>query len=391
MKNVLFVLGGYRLENEPNGNCIRKIVKYWLSNYSCCVDIICIETQNNLSDEKKGIYSVIRKRYSKFEIIENLFKIINMPLTNSNTLMSLKNTINERLVKKDYDCVISVINPAETAQALYEIKKKFPHLHTILYEIDPTSNRYKYPKNIFEKFWKLVSTRWELKIYKSFDKIIHMKTHKNHFSGFKYQIYKDKVIYLDIPGIEYREEKDIYKKNKKCLKCLYAGAFYPDLRRPDYLISLFIELAKTIDVSLDIYTNRMINYIMNLIGNNDRIKLRDVVSEDEIHNIIRKMDVLVSIGNKDSDYLPSKVLSYISTGKIIIHFYDNEEDVSLAYLRRYPKTILIDQRKNITDNMILIKNSINRLSEIKISKDFLLGEFSSNSIEYTAKKLYNLL
>jgi hypothetical protein len=294
--------------------------------------------------------------------------------------------------QKDFDAMIAVINPTETAEALYKVKKY--NLKTILYEIDPTSNRYKNPQNLFQHFWKAMSMKWEKKIYNQMDYIIHMKTHKKHYSNEFYKEFAQKTYYMDIPCFDVKDfiGSPTMKANRK-IKLLYAGAFYPVLREPYYMIELFSLLKKHTDIVLSIYTGANMKKELNDIANKHKsfISLYDVIPKKKLKKIIMDSDILVSVGNSNSDFLPSKILSYMSTGKPVIHFYSDEYDVSLLYLRRYPLCLLIDQNKLSKDNISRLISFLDIYENEKIDVNQLMIEFADNIPENSAREILDLI
>ena len=106
---------------------------------------------------------------------------------------------------------------------------------------------------------------------------------------------------------------------------------------------------------------------------------------------MEKADILVSVGNKQSDYLPSKVLEYIGTGKKIIHFYSDPQDVSLDYFRRYPKVLLISELESVDDVIKKIMAFIKRHDFEVLNESIILERFVENTIDYSASKIKELL
>lgn len=55
-----------------------------------------------------------------------------------------------------------------------------------------------------------------------------------------------------------------------------------------------------------------------------------------------RADVLLSIGNRDSNLVPSKLFKYLSCGKPIVHVRRGDSDSCLPYLERYPLALVVD-------------------------------------------------
>lgn len=390
MKKVLFVLGRYIQHTGQNGNCIRGIIDVW-KNQDVCADIVCIESKYDINREfEKNIDVVSYNPQSENRIIWFLKRIVFCPLESIARVNSVKKVIEQRITGNHYDAVIAVVNPPETAQAVMDIKKHYSEINFILYEIDPTSNRYKNPKNLMEKLWNYKSWLWEKKIYSQANTIIHMKTHKTHFSQKKYKPYSDKTMYLDIPNLKVNFLSD--SRNDKPL-FVYAGAFYPELRNPAFMLKVFVKLKSIMPFTFDIYTRTLINDIQKANEDtNGSIVLKDPIPQELLSLEIEKADFLVSVGNKQSDFLPSKVLEYIGTGKKIIHFYSDPQDVSLDYFSRYPKVLLISELESV-DDVIKKIISFGRRDDCAalIDESIILERFVENTIDYSASKIKQLL
>ncbi len=92
----------------------------------------------------------------------------------------------------------------------------------------------------------------------------------------------------------------------------FAGAFYPSIRRPDEMLQILASLPK--------------NYIVQLLGNGCRGVIqeksvlfkerklidRGMVNHKECLETIRNSNILINVGNKVTNQLPSKVFEYIS-------------------------------------------------------------------------------
>lgn len=116
----------------------------------------------------------------------------------------------------------------------------------------------------------------------------------------------------------------------------FAGAFYASIRRPDEM--------------LDILSFLPSNYVVQLVGNGCRGSIQDKrklftecelidrgrLSHVDCLEVIKNSNILINVGNKVTNQLPSKVFEYISFGKPIINFYYDENDLGLKYFSRYP-------------------------------------------------------
>lgn len=395
MEKILFILGGYINRTSQNGICVEDI-KNEMEKLGVEVHVLCIESDYPLFENIDNNIHVIKKRKTsnKFSaLFKKVIKFFNMPLENIILIKKIERRINTLFNIHNYNSLISVVNPTETAEALYRFKKKNMNIQFILYEIDPASNRYKNPKGIIERIWKNRVTRWEKKIYKYANYVIHMKTHSVHFSSDHYKNFIDKTIYLDIPSYNTFLPKTNVNLNKRMLSIIYAGNFYPALRNPDYMLKVLSELSKIRNIELYIYTGEnMINHIKKLVHQMEGdIVVNNMVPQSVLNEHIDKSDIVISVGNFESDFLPSKIFYYISNGKPIIHFYSSDNDVSIPYLRKYPYALLLDQKTLIKENVNKIIIFIEKLKNEVISGLDFTEIYLENTPKYTAIQLLELI
>ena len=384
---VLFLTEKYSTHNVPNSLCVEKIIHEWNMRYkNIDARVLSIENEHINEDFFSVLYNY---QMNGIELqLRKIKKFFTMPIGHSKLVDELEKQLDLIKQEFDFDTIIAVINPVETAEASYRFKLRNPKVKFILYEIDPNSNRYKVPENFIEKQWKTKSTKWEKKVYSKADYIIHMESHKNHFERDEYKVFKDKTIYLDIPSFNVNISKK--SQNNEVMKLLYAGAFYPKLREPYKMLRILSFLKN--DFRLDIYTGKKMRSALNILAiENPFIVIHDSVSQDEINDITMTSDVLISLGNKNSDFLPSKTLVYMGTGKPIIHFYEDDDDTSIKYLRRYSNALLIRVNDNITENVKKISCFLKNLPDTITEPSNLIKEFYENTSEYSADRICLLL
>lgn len=392
-KKILIVMGNYLQHTAPNGLCVEKILECF-GNYPITCDIICTE-HHLFNSQPQNIYPVYYhlSKNKIFKIKNKIKKFFQIPINHKYIVRKLKEQVKELVRKNCYDAVIAVVNPPEAAEAVYKVKREIPNINFILYEIDPASNRYKYPSNIIEKYSNYKSAKWEEKIYSVADTVIHMKTHMEHFSDKKYKQFENKTIYLDIPSFYFAESNKNTEKAGEKTNLIYAGAFYPVLREPDYMIE---SLAKVHEINknlnLSIYTHTMKQRLQTLSSKYDfKFDINEPVTQEKIQSIFYENDILISIGNHQSDFLPSKVLSYISTCKPVIHFYSDPCDVSLPYFKKYGNALLVDMSMPTEKTALQISKFIEESKKYTVDIEKLKTDFIENTPEFTAKKFMELL
>lgn len=109
--------------------------------------------------------------------------------------------------------------------------------------------------------------------------------------------------------------------------------------------------------------------------------------EDSLEKI-DSASFLLSIGNTNSDMIPSKIFEYMSTGKPIIHFYDNDYDSSLPYLKNYPLALLVKSDIELLEsNTVAVLNFIKNTIGKTVSFEEIETIFKYNKPEYTVDRI----
>lgn len=386
MKKILIILQNYSSKISPNALLVERMVKFWLTQ-GLRINIVSLENENL---ESNGNFKVVYTSGSSSEL-QIFINKLRLLLFHSNR--NSKKVFDEvKMLLRDgfYDTVIGVTNPMESADVLVKVKQEFPQIKCIFYEVDPVSNRYKTPKNMLEKCWRVVATNWELYIYKRVDLIVHMETHRQHFSKNRYNQFSNKSRYLDIPCLYISNyyQSSIHSFSIP-IKLMYSGAFYKGLREPYDLFRLLKALSINLDLEITVFARKG----GSLFRESDyfglpNIKFENPIPQEILDMQISQYDILLSVGNMHSDFLPSKIFSYMGTGKPIIHIYSDKEDVALTYLSRYKRALLIFSEDKIDLQVEKVLLFINKIQNHEILDfDTILKEFCTNTPEYSAKKI----
>lgn len=378
MKKILFVSGPYVEQKSPNGICLKNIIEDMKYLVHCDV----------MSMEEKNVDSLFKDVYPlKIERNNFISSIMNYPVRNRKGAEYFYNKLRKRHEREKYDIIIAVTNPTETVYVVSKLKKELNNFIFFIYEIDSASNRYKLPKKFLEKYLMYRAMNWECNMYTVADKIIHMKTHKEHYMKKTFEEFCYKEEYLDIPSLIINSLERTFQE-KRGHKFLYAGQFYPILRNPEYMLRCMCEYFKknSFQQEMTIYSSTMKEKVKKIIFNCESIVYKESISQEKLNIEMEKYDVLISIGNFNSDFLPSKIFSYIATNKKIIHFYSDNSDVAISYLLKYENCLLIKENDDIKNVVIKIENFLNKES-IFYSKEKLKKLYIENTPEYTSKKI----
>ncbi|MCB9438294.1 MAG: glycosyltransferase [Anaerolineales bacterium] len=131
------------------------------------------------------------------------------------------------------------------------------------------------------------------------------------------------------------------------IRLVFVGSLYRDIRRPDFLLRLFVTLLEYyLDLELHFWgfhaaSVESFEPYTHLLGK--KVFLHGVVDRTRAQQAMLESHILVNIGNNALYQLPSKVVEYISYGKPILNISQIPDDSSVAFFKTYPLTLnLVD-------------------------------------------------
>lgn len=125
-----------------------------------------------------------------------------------------------------------------------------------------------------------------------------------------------------------------FDPNKEEMKLLYAGNFYSKIRNPNDMLFFLDGVNKTRKIKLDIYTNSETDQYN--ISKYDWAEVFEPIESEAIEEKFNEYDILVNLGNSSFNQVPSKIFSYVSSGKKILNFHTLDNDTSKLFLEKYP-------------------------------------------------------
>ena len=322
--------------------------------------------------EKKDGIKIVRYFYEKQEKIDSNFGIKSDNIFTRFSVAVLTSLIYkietkkvrkfyaEKIKNEKFDYVISVSNPFMNHETAKYIKSKAPKTHWIAYYYDPYS--FNNVKNKFENSFRNFHEKHALK---KAEKIIALEGIIKEYGDNKFFPFSPnaEIFETTLPILEIKKKTE--KKPHTKQKLLYVGRFYEDIRRPDELINLLGKLDSEEYEAL--FFGSCCEYLkLHFDSLPLCIKLCGSVSNEDCGKLIEDADIVLNVGNKNSNQIPSKIFEYISYGKPIINFYDNENDTSLKILKEYPSVFNI---KNGTDYSVNdVENFCENSTEISEEK-----------------------
>jgi len=418
MKKILIITGNYYPKPSANGICSHQIALA-LKDNGHEVHILCYKKNSEKAEEiidsiyvhrvnismisrykDSDVQSMYRKVMKKFAALVNRIRLLiywpYYPLNSIKDVYKMYKNASRLHSKYSYSAVISVYNPLSSLIVGIVLKKLYGNFKYFPYFLDSITaswgHRFISKKDLEKKGWK-----WEKRVLRIADKAIAMKYHMKNHNNTRYDEFKEKLVYLDIPLFrEIRLEGCVNSPfNITDINITYTGRLENDTYDPWYAISILklIGLAKN-NYKVHFYSRGSCEERLNqeMIDSNNHIERHGFVQVTEAIRAIHYSDILISFGTADSYMIPSKIFEYMSTGKPIIHFYKQDDDVCLPYFNKYPMSLVIrESYEDINDNALIVENFIRDKTGHTLNKADIINSFRENTPEYTADFIKNEL
>lgn len=294
------------------------------------------------------------------------------------------------LKANNYDIIISVSAQIETSTAVLKyIRKKGKNFKYVLYQVDPLSTASNRSRSC-----RLLYYKYEVELYKFADKIITTQLIKGEKSYPDFDL--EKIYGLEFPvmkdiqlSINNHIEK-IVLKSENTINILFLGHLYPIIRNPYYALELFKQLNMT-NIRLYFIGHGSENTLLEYKKKGLDIILCGRKSQQVCEEAMIDSDFLLNIGNTTKNNLPSKILSYIGSGKPIINVYKHLDCPTLEYTSKYPLSL------NIYENSIDIEINKHRLKHFlnhkgkRLDYSIICDIYSESTIAYISKKFMDVI
>lgn len=379
-KHLIMIVGGYYPNPSPTGKCAEQYISLLQDEYD--VEVLCIGSQHIKNYEfeykNKRIHAlsglrlfletkaIIRTKNAKNVLLKYFYKlqvlflkgfgrIETILLMPNNHRWYYKKAFKE--LKRIYesskiDIVFSVGAPFASHMAARKFKSKYNEVKWAAYTVDSFSEQY---INTFKYKRALKLEKETLKEadvnFSSEDIISNSSIYANCITN------PIELPYLlDIKSINHH---GIIKKDCNKHYLVYAGRFYKDLREPKPMLN---KLKNVPNIHLDIYSEGAFSNEIDLYNDKNDVDFKrfNFISINELMTEYAKADCLISLGNNNLNFQPSKIYELIAIGKPIIHFYYLKKDDTLL---KYPSALQISVNSDI-DESNLISDFLNKATDV---------------------------
>lgn len=207
-----------------------------------------------------------------------------------------------------------------------------------------------------------------------------------------------KTTIAGFPCIIKRKPSDVGQRlSKDYINLVYVGKFYYQKRDPQYLFALMDRLQKKgirLTIAGGYYYSGLPKEVISKYFTNKipYITYLGELPAEQADALLQEADVLVHLGNRISDQMPSKILDYISSGKPILNIYGIDDCPTLPYLERYPMALNINDGKEITDDLIeQISDFIIQSKGKQIPFEQIEKEYKECTPEYVGQQFYEVI
>lgn len=396
MSHIVVLSSIYLGKASTNGLCANNIVNA-LSTLGHDVDVICCSSAD-YDNDNKHIYTVdCENKVSKGIDASRwgrLIKLIYLLKSDSRCFLEqykvdlyLEKLLEIERIRK-VDVVIGMFFPMETAETLRRFKICCPNVNTIVYELDSIFDGVA-RSNLFHVLFKHSYLKWLLSVYDIVDDVIVMKSHSESWQNTFSKKYGCKLHVADIPVLLPSINT---RRSDTGISFIYAGLIEKKYRSPEYLLSVLYQLNNMIDFRFAFYSKgdceEMISNAAKCIHG---IKQMGYVTKEELETAMNNSSILVSIGNSISNSVPSKLISYISYKKPIIHFSSQKDDVCLSYLNEYPLSLVIHQNDTIPESCKRIVDFVENIDRLNIANLAIEELFKMNTPYYSANLINSII
>ncbi len=292
-----------------------------------------------------------------------------------------------------YDAIEAVCASHDAIKAVQKFKKKVPSAaKCVLIQYDPLAENFglqhkgrerllSYEKSIFEKCDTIMTAPF----------ILNGKDETSIPKG---------LIKTELPAIveksygKNERKSDVESKNKNdVISCVYAGDLYPGIRDPHSMLNLF-SLFENQKLHLHVIGGSA-EEILSKYADGElkgRLFVHGRLSEEECNRELMNADVLVNLGNKINNQLPSKVLNYACFGKPILNIYAIHDCPTIKYLSEYPLAINVNGSSTVSDTAARqIERQLLDIKDKCLEFAVVKKIYEKCTPEYVAKQLLSAL
>lgn len=286
----------------------------------------------------------------------------------------------KRISAEDFDVVVAVMGRFEVASAIMNYKIKHPKVKVVLYQVDPCLSN-----DFFDSSTYKERLDFEKKLYEISDRIITTPVLLEESKQIYPQKITDKMVSMEFPNVVPVKASDINKND--FIRCLFTGNIYGNFRNPQYTLRLFDKSESSIKLEVIGSVKPELKKEFEL----HNVLYHGPKSLDETRKELLSADILVNIGNKMLNQVPSKLFEYISYGKPIVNVCKNRNCPTLPYLAKYPYALnLFEEEENFEEQAKKLNSFILENYQKRMLPDETTKAFETCTPQYCANQMLEI-
>lgn len=279
---------------------------------------------------------------------------------------------------ESYDVIVPILGDIHIAAAAMKLKQARPEMKLVLYQVDPyasnhalaedrRSQRMEFERELFQISDRIITTP-----------LLYKEAKLRHSDAVV-----DKMEPMEFPGILSRPDVAVPAANDQ-IRCVFAGSIYGNIRDPEYTYALFSRLDPAVRMEMIGQLSKTEKNRCDAYG----ILSHGYKSPVETGRELVQADILVNIGNRMRNQVPSKLFDYISYGKPIVNVCKNRDCPSCDYLDKYPCAINLFEEEGILDQQRdLLRAFLLENRDKRIPSDHVRELFITATPEYCAAQM----
>lgn len=399
MRTYIFLTNQYLPKPGATGLCVHQLAKELAKDnnvWTVCyededkrelfdyVNIIKIKVPFFLRENKSNI---ARKLQYFGSLISKAVYFRQYPLRSRKLINNYKKAIESIIYSVGKATIVASYTPLEAVIAAEEIKDSHKdNVKIVYYSTDTLSNEQGNDGLLPAEYRTKCGIRWEKELFAKFDKILIMECHRAHYYTDTYKEFFQKYAIVNFPLLTRPVIQASKKEEESKIRLVYAGTLYKQLRNPESLLNILVDLSKKIEIEAYFLGGGDCDELLNKAERDSKgvVKYLGMQPHDIAIQYIASADVLLSIGNVESPMAPSKIYEYMATGKPIIHTYTYEKDPCKEPLNKYGNSLILkNDDKNAIEKVMFFISRITILNYEEVRNQFLTSTpcYSADLIE----------
>ena len=376
MKKVLFIMQSYPSARSANVLCDDMIIQRLLATREAEIHCLCMRYHDqSLEEEVNGVHVHRFPMGPYFEFkdgalrrpgptADRFVRVFDRVVLRANQVLTIpiypcfypirtKKFIREaeRLyAQHSFDVIACEHYGYETMMAGFHLKKDHPEVRYLQFFWDALSGGTK-PGYLPASFADKRRFALEEHVLETADCSVAMMSHRSHLSAKAYANRAAEAGRLRFMGIPYlqpvlpdADSETALEFDDSKVNIVFAGNLWG--RNVEYAAAL-INAVPDLDVVLWVVTSSNTSELKSkLVEYGDQIRFVPYIPHEKLLGVLASADALLNMGVKNPNAISGKIFEYMGCCKPIISTYSIDNEACLPVLKRYPLSLLVDERRS---------------------------------------------